>query len=80
MDIKNLKLQISSVQTERERLIMLLSEYVEDLVLIQGEYAIKSRKGSLQKLAEDLTNAFNLPNPLNHKLFKNTKEMNKGDF
>ncbi len=47
MDIKNLKLQISSVQTERERLIMLLSEYVEDLVLIQGEYAIKSRKESL---------------------------------
>ena len=59
---------------------MLLSEYVEDLVLIQGEYAIKSRKESLQKLAEDLTNAFNLPNPLNHKLFKNTKEMNEKGF
>ena len=59
---------------------MLLSEYVRDLVLIQGERAIKSRKESLQKLAEDLTNAFNLPNPLNHKLFKNTKEMNEKGF
>ena len=34
MNIKNLKLQISSVQTEREWLTMLLLKYVGDLVLI----------------------------------------------
>ena len=80
MDIDNLKSQISSVQTERERLTLLLSEYVEDSILIRKERAIKSRKESLWKLAEDLLEAFNLPDSLNHELFKNTKEMNEGGF
>ncbi len=59
---------------------MLLSEYIRDLVLTRGEHAIRSRKESLWKLVEDLINAFNLPNPLTHKLFKNTKEMNEEGF
>ena len=59
---------------------MLLSEYVGDLVLTRGKHTIKSWKESLWKLVDDLTNAFNLPNPLTHKLFKNTKEMNEKDF
>ena len=56
MDNEELKSQISSVQTERERLTMLLSEYVGDDILIKGERAVKSRKDSLWKLAEDLLN------------------------
>ena len=77
MDNEDLKLQISSVQAERDRLTMLLSEYVGDEILIKGERAIKSRKDSLWKLANSLTIAFNLENPLTHELFKNTKEMNE---
>jgi len=80
MDNEDLKLQISSVQAERDRLTMLLSEYVGDEILIKGERAIKSRKDSLWKLANSLTIAFNLENPLTHELFKNTKEMNEDGF
>jgi len=42
MDIENLKSKIISVQAERDRLSILLSEYVRDLVLIRGEHAVKS--------------------------------------
>ena len=80
MDSEDLKLQIASVQTERDRLTMLLSEYTNDNILIKGERTVKSRKESLWKLAENLTNAFNLTNPLTHELFKNTKEMNEEGY
>ena len=59
---------------------MLLSEYVGDDILVKEERAVKSRKESLWKLAEDLTNAFNLEDLLSHKLFKNTKELNEEGF
>ncbi len=80
MDIDNLKLQISSVQAERDRLSLLISEYVGDISSSREQRTIKSRKEVLQKLAEDLKNAFNLPNPLTHDLFKNAKEMNEEGF
>ena len=44
MDIDNLKLQISSVQAERDRLSLLLSEYVGDISSTREERTIKSRK------------------------------------
>ncbi|RGB30915.1 hypothetical protein C1646_764735 [Rhizophagus diaphanus] len=59
---------------------MLLSEYVGDTVLIKEERTIKSRKESLWKLANDLENAFNLPNPTTYELFKDAKEMNSEGF
>jgi hypothetical protein len=80
MDENNLKAQISSVQDERDRLNILLSEYVGDAILIREERTVKSRKDSLWKLADDLLEAFNLPNPVLHNLFKNTKETNDEGF
>ena len=80
MDNETLKQQIASVQNERDRLNALLSEYVGDTALFKGERTIKSRKESLWKLAENLTTAFNLPNPTAHELFKNAKEMNREGF
>ena len=80
MDPEELSAQISSVQAERDRLTMLLSEYVEDNILVRGERAVKSRKESLWKLANDLIIAFNLENPLEHELFRNTKEINEEGF
>ena len=59
---------------------MLLSEYTNDNILIKGKWTVKLRKESLWKLAENLTNAFNLANPLTDELFKNTKEMNEEGF
>ena len=80
MDNEELKHQITSVQNERDRLNTLLSEYVGDTALFKGERTVKSRKESLWKLAENLTTAFNLPDPTTHQLFKNAKEMNKKGF
>ena len=80
MDSENLKRQISSVQAERDHLSMLLSEYVGDTALIREEWTVKSRKESLWKLASDLEIAFDLPDPMAHELFKNTKEMNSEGF
>ena len=77
---ENLKAQISSVQNERDRLNILLSEYVGDSISIREEQIVKSRKDSLWKLADDLLEAFNLPNPALHELFINTKEMNEEGF
>jgi len=50
MDIKNLKSKIISVQAERDRLSMLLSEYVRDLVLIRGEHAVNYKKNLYESL------------------------------
>ncbi len=80
MDPEELSAQISSVQAERDRLTMLLSEYVGDDISIRGERAIKSRKECLWNLANDLITAFNSEDPLTHRLFKNAKEMNKEGF
>jgi len=44
MDIDNLKLQISSVQAERDRLLLLISEYVRDISSSREQRTIKSRK------------------------------------
>ena len=42
MNIESLKSKIIFIQVERDRLLILLSEYVRDLVLIRGEHAVKS--------------------------------------
>jgi len=47
MDLEELKLQIFLIQAKRNRLIILLSEYIGDNILVRGEHAVKSRKKSL---------------------------------
>ena len=47
IDEKNLKDQIKSSQDERERIDLLMSEYLNDYAVSHSEQAIKSRKESL---------------------------------
>src|SRR5215510_10269021 len=54
---ENLMLQIQSVQAERDRIDLLLSEFVGDHTTIQGERLARSRKDVLWHLAEQLTEA-----------------------
>jgi len=44
---EDLKQRIGSIQSERERLDVLLNEYVREDILIQNDRAIKSRKEAL---------------------------------
>ncbi|RHZ75100.1 hypothetical protein Glove_217g174 [Diversispora epigaea] len=54
IDEKNLKNQIKACQDERERIDLLISEYLDDKSVSQTERAIKSRKESLCNLIDDL--------------------------
>ncbi|CAI2200429.1 4876_t:CDS:2, partial [Funneliformis geosporum] len=59
-----LKLQIMSIQSERDRLNLLISEYVSDNLSTSIDRNIKSRKDALWKLIADLRLAFENPNSL----------------
>jgi len=72
----NLMTQIQGVQSERERLEKLLSEFLDDpTVYGRDDRATKSRKDALWNLADKLVEAFSLPDPLTSQIFKNAKEM-----
>ncbi|RHZ56814.1 hypothetical protein Glove_396g30 [Diversispora epigaea] len=70
IDEKNLKNQIKACQDERERIDLLMSEYLDDKSVSQTERAIKSRKESLWNLIDDLVNVFGMSDPLSHDLFQ----------
>ena len=70
-------LKIKAVQSERNRLSMLLAEYTDDVVASQNARAIKSRKDSLWSLVTKLLSAFDHPNPATHYLFENAPEINE---
>ncbi|CAG8457518.1 4425_t:CDS:2 [Gigaspora margarita] len=77
---EQLKLQISSAQSERDRIQTLLSEYIGDVVTLNKDRNAQSRKEAIWKLAEDLMSAFQLPDPTAHELFTNTMEINETGF
>ncbi|PKY32595.1 hypothetical protein RhiirB3_450885 [Rhizophagus irregularis] len=54
IDEKNLKNQIKVSQSERERIDLLMSEYLNDNSISHSERAIKSRQESLWELVDDL--------------------------
>jgi hypothetical protein len=70
IDEKNLKNQIKACQEERDRIDLLMSEYLNDKSVSQTERAIKSRKESLWNLIDDLVEVFGMSNPLSHNLFQ----------
>jgi hypothetical protein len=80
VDSDDLRQQISSVQAEKDRLTLLVSEYVGDMVLVKENQAVKSRKEALWKLAHELLAAFSSAEPITHELFKNAKEMKETGF
>ncbi|PYY20774.1 MAG: hypothetical protein DMG62_22055 [Acidobacteria bacterium] len=77
---EDLKQRISSIQTERERLDVLLNEYVGEDIFIRSERTIKSRKEALWNLVNQLVDAFNLIDSTTHEIFKDTTENNPNGF
>ncbi|PKY61769.1 hypothetical protein RhiirA4_523616 [Rhizophagus irregularis] len=73
IDEKNLKNQIKASQSERERIDLLMSEYLNDNSISHSERAIKSRQESLWELVNDLVAIFEMDNPLSHQLFQKYK-------
>ena len=70
IDEKNLKNQIKASQSERERIDLLMSEYLSDNSISHSERAVKSRQESLWELVNDLVAIFGMDNPLSHQLFQ----------
>ncbi|GET01202.1 hypothetical protein GLOIN_2v1482460 [Rhizophagus clarus] len=70
IDEKTLKNQIKGIQDERERIDLLMSEYLKDHFISSSERAIKSHKESLWELIHDLVTIFGMKNPLSHLLFE----------
>jgi len=70
IDETKLKASIKAAQSERDRIDLLLSEYLEDTSISQSERAIDSRREVLWKLIEDLVMIFDMTDPLSHEIFK----------
>jgi hypothetical protein len=79
-DLKNLMLQIKSVQSEHEHMMLLFSEFVEDNTVVKGSHATMQRKEILWSIVNELDKAFDLPDPKMHDFFKNAKEINESGF
>ncbi|CAG8720536.1 9235_t:CDS:2, partial [Cetraspora pellucida] len=69
--------KIKATQNEKNRLLMLLEEYIDDVVVSQNSYTIKLYKDSLWLLATKLSSTFNYPNPKIHHLFENVPKISK---
>lgn len=80
IDEEHLKLQIESVQSERERLAHLLSEYLDDNLTACSDRAVCSRQEGVWHLANMLSEAFESPDPVRHPLFAVALEMHKEGF
>ncbi|RGB23133.1 hypothetical protein C1646_677340 [Rhizophagus diaphanus] len=70
IDEAKLKASIKAAQSERDRIDLLLSEYLDDTSISQSEHAIDSRREVLWKLIEDLVIIFDMIDPLSHEIFK----------
>ncbi|CAB5192746.1 unnamed protein product [Rhizophagus irregularis] len=70
IDEAKLKASIKAAQSERDRIDLLLSEYLDDTSISQSERAINSRWEVLWKLIEDLVIVFDMVDPLSHEIFK----------
>jgi hypothetical protein len=70
IDEKSLRDQIKACQDERDRIDLLLCEYLDNKSVSRTERASKSRKESLWNLVDDLVNIFGMTDPLSHELFQ----------
>jgi hypothetical protein len=69
IDEKNLRDQIKSSQDERDRIDLLMSEYLNDYAVSRSERAVNSCKEALWELVNDLIAVFGMSDPLSHQLF-----------
>ncbi|RHZ79662.1 hypothetical protein Glove_142g54 [Diversispora epigaea] len=63
-------LEIFVSQDERERIDLLISEYLDNHSISHGERTIELRKESLWKLVNDLVTVFGMADPSSHQLFQ----------
>ncbi|KAF0402729.1 hypothetical protein F8M41_009393 [Gigaspora margarita] len=77
MDKEQLKLHISSIQSEIDRIQALLSDYIGDIIAVNKDRNAQSHMEAVWKLADDLTTTFQLSNPATYELFKYLKEINE---
>ncbi|GET01277.1 hypothetical protein GLOIN_2v1813984 [Rhizophagus clarus] len=75
IDEAKLKASIKAAQSERDRIDLLLSEYLDDTSISQSERAIDSRREVLWKLIEDLVIIFDMIDPLSHEIFKDLEPL-----
>ncbi|RHZ56362.1 hypothetical protein Glove_402g38 [Diversispora epigaea] len=73
INIENLKNQIKSVQNERDRIGILLSEYLDDPTVSTGNRAINQRYDAMWNLVKTLLQEFECTNEtfLNNDMWKN---------
>ena len=74
---ENLKRQIKAAQTERERIDLLLAEFVDDNIMSHGKHSVDNRHTALWNLTKTLVEAFGSVTPLEHPLFKNNSQLNQ---
>ncbi|CAG8848456.1 28781_t:CDS:2, partial [Gigaspora margarita] len=64
---------------ERERILLLYDEFVEDNIVNTRDRAVKKYTEAMWQLVDELTFAFYFPDPAQHDLFKHAQEMNNED-
>ncbi|CAG8770998.1 17388_t:CDS:2, partial [Dentiscutata heterogama] len=77
---EDLKERMMVVEFEKERINLLLSDFIDDPSVVHTERNLKSRKESSWKLTVDLLEALNMSNPASHSLFQNTSQNNNEGF
>ena len=70
IDETKLKANIKPAQAERDRIDLLICEYLEDTSISRSERAIDSRRKVLWELVDDLVIIFGMTDPLSHEIFK----------
>ena len=80
VDEKNLKRQIKAAQSEKERMNLLLDEFLDDIVLSTTPRAIKGHHEVLWKLINQLLEAFEMENGTHHLLFQNCNQLTTEGF
>ncbi|CAG8623965.1 16385_t:CDS:2 [Cetraspora pellucida] len=71
---KELKLQMTSVQAERECLSMVLDQFVDEKLFITNDHILQSRQSVLWNLSDFLLDAFLALDLTKHELFQNTSQ------
>jgi len=77
---ENLKQQIKSAQSEKERMNLLLDEFLGDIVLSTGTQAVNRRRKILWELTNQLIEAFEMVDTMQHPLFQNCNQLTSDGF
>ncbi|CAG8556962.1 4090_t:CDS:1, partial [Racocetra fulgida] len=74
-DLEIMIMKIKAIQSEKDYLLMLLAEYIDNIVIDQNAHAIKLYKDSLWSLIANLSFAFDYSNSTTYHLFENAPEI-----